>query len=195
MQTQALRRQLLEEKRQLLAQIDLFDQEMQEAMRESIQELSFYDNHPADMGSELFEREKDFTLRDTAKTRVIEIDKALARMDAGTYGFCVSCGAPIPEERLQALPEVAQCISCKKKEETPGSTLQERKEERMRPMFEKLLPDNDAAKRYGKSVDSPNIYDDWDSELNGVEEIENYNVTKGKDGMYYAKKPQPPSVQ
>ncbi len=43
---------------------------------------------------------------------VEEIDEALARLDAGTYGPCVDCGEPIPRERLDALPAAPCCVSC-----------------------------------------------------------------------------------
>ena len=45
------------------------------------------------------------------------IDAALQRIEAGTYGKCVNCGAPIPEERLEAMPWATLCIDCKRKEE------------------------------------------------------------------------------
>ncbi len=41
-----------------------------------------------------------------------EIDAALARMDAGTYGSCVRCGSVIPPERLESRPFPAGCVSC-----------------------------------------------------------------------------------
>lgn len=43
---------------------------------------------------------------------VIEIDLALQRIDAGTYGTCTSCAAPVPAARLEALPWAAQCVAC-----------------------------------------------------------------------------------
>jgi RNA polymerase-binding transcription factor DksA len=41
-----------------------------------------------------------------------EIDAALGRIDAGTYGRCVSCGAEIPEERLELRPFAGRCVAC-----------------------------------------------------------------------------------
>src|SRR3954454_7482552 len=41
-----------------------------------------------------------------------EIDAALARLEAGTYGSCVSCGAQIAEERLELRPFAGRCVSC-----------------------------------------------------------------------------------
>ena len=43
---------------------------------------------------------------------ITEIDRALARIDAGTYGRCVGCGAEIPEERLELRPFAGRCVTC-----------------------------------------------------------------------------------
>jgi DnaK suppressor protein len=43
---------------------------------------------------------------------IAEIDAALARIDAGTYGICVHCGATIPEERLELRPFAGGCVAC-----------------------------------------------------------------------------------
>ena len=43
---------------------------------------------------------------------IAEIDAALARIDAGTYGTCVQCGAAIPEERLELRPFAGRCVTC-----------------------------------------------------------------------------------
>jgi DnaK suppressor protein len=44
-----------------------------------------------------------------------DIDRALVKVETGTYGFCDSCGDPIPEARLEALPATALCVSCASK--------------------------------------------------------------------------------
>jgi RNA polymerase-binding transcription factor DksA len=41
-----------------------------------------------------------------------EIDAALARIEAGTYGRCTGCGADIPEERLELRPFASRCVAC-----------------------------------------------------------------------------------
>lgn len=81
-----------------------------ESMREQISELSAYDNHPADIGTEMFERGKDIALNERSEFRLEDIDLALQRMDAGTYGHCDVCGKAIPIERLEALPMTVTCI-------------------------------------------------------------------------------------
>ncbi|MFA1822857.1 TraR/DksA C4-type zinc finger protein [Virgibacillus oceani] len=81
-----------------------------ELAKESVSELSNYDNHPGDMGTELYEREKDIALNEHAETELEEINKALHAIEEGTYGICKICGADIPFERLQAVPEADRCM-------------------------------------------------------------------------------------
>ncbi|MFD2627239.1 TraR/DksA C4-type zinc finger protein [Oceanobacillus kapialis] len=81
-----------------------------ELAKESVSELSNYDNHPGDMGTELFEREKDIALNEHAETELEEINKALHAIEEGTYGICSQCGADIPYERLAALPTADRCM-------------------------------------------------------------------------------------
>lgn len=59
------------------------------------------------------ERERDLALSSQALAAVEEIDRALARIDEGTYGICEKCGTNIPKERLKALPYAALCVQCK----------------------------------------------------------------------------------
>ena len=59
------------------------------------------------------DRERDLTLSAQARSAVEEIDRALAKIAAGTYGKCEHCGRPIPRARLQALPHATLCVSCK----------------------------------------------------------------------------------
>lgn len=59
------------------------------------------------------ERDHLLVVASDANAHVAEIDAALARIDAGTYGLCEACGKPIPEARLEVLPEATLCVSCK----------------------------------------------------------------------------------
>ena len=63
------------------------------------------------------ERERDLALSASATQAVEEIDRALRRMDVGTYGICERCGKKIAVARLEALPFAALCIECKSREE------------------------------------------------------------------------------
>jgi DnaK suppressor protein len=59
------------------------------------------------------ERDRLLVVANDALARVAEIDSALGRVDAGTYGVCESCRKPIPEARLEAVPEATLCVACK----------------------------------------------------------------------------------
>jgi RNA polymerase-binding protein DksA len=63
------------------------------------------------------ERERDLALSASATQAVEEIDRALRRMDTGSYGICERCGKKIGVARLEALPFAALCIECKSREE------------------------------------------------------------------------------
>ena len=75
------------------------------------------DQHLADHASDMLDREVDGSLEDNAEEIVREIDAALERIAAGTYGTCSRCGQEIPEERLAAVPYAVLCVACKRLEE------------------------------------------------------------------------------
>jgi RNA polymerase-binding transcription factor DksA len=67
-------------------------------------ELASYDQHPADQGSETFEREKDLSILEGLEEELAEIEAALQRVDDGTYGIDEVTGKPIDPARLDAIP-------------------------------------------------------------------------------------------
>ncbi|MEU8272234.1 TraR/DksA C4-type zinc finger protein [Sphaerisporangium sp. NPDC049002] len=71
----------------------------------------------ADAGAKTYEREREIALTLNARDLVAQNERALARIDAGTYGVCESCHKPIGKERLQAFPRATLCVSCKQREE------------------------------------------------------------------------------
>lgn len=71
----------------------------------------------AETGSATFERERTMSLARNARQVIAEIDRALERMDAGTYGLCTSCHQPIAAERLDAVPQTLHCFDCRRKME------------------------------------------------------------------------------
>jgi DnaK suppressor protein len=75
------------------------------------------DQHIADHASDLVDREVDQSLGENADNVVSEIDEALWRLEAGTYGTCAVCGAVIPEERLEAVPYAILCLDDKRRQE------------------------------------------------------------------------------
>jgi DnaK suppressor protein len=65
--------------------------------------------------SQVFAQQRDLALREHDEQLIAAIDTALARIEAGTYGICATCGKPIAPERLEALPAAVHCIECQKK--------------------------------------------------------------------------------
>jgi DnaK suppressor protein len=62
--------------------------------------------------SHVFAQQRDLALRDQAERRYHAVDHALARLSAGTYTICETCGAGIPPERQELLPWATTCVSC-----------------------------------------------------------------------------------
>lgn len=114
-----LQQQLRTERERYEAQIAMIDETGlgRLSQGDQLQEDSTVDNHPADLGTEMFEREKDMGLRSNAFRRLREIDIALERMAAGSYGTCATCGGPIAEARLEAFPSATTCIDCQERRE------------------------------------------------------------------------------
>jgi DnaK suppressor protein len=71
----------------------------------------------ADAGTKAFEREHQLALTQNARALLDQGERALARIDAGTYGVCESCGEPIGKARLLAYPRATVCVACKQREE------------------------------------------------------------------------------
>jgi DnaK suppressor protein len=70
-----------------------------------------------DRANNSYHRELMFALSDSERQLLLQIEEALARMDAGTYGHCVHCGDPIAMPRLQAVPWARYCIDCQELQE------------------------------------------------------------------------------
>lgn len=90
--------------------------DLEQVVRESdaaIAALAYEDGleiDEADVSAELTEADREEALAEAADGRREEALAALARLDAGTYGFCIDCGKPIAEERLLFRPEAARCL-------------------------------------------------------------------------------------
>ena len=84
---------------------------------ESGGELTLTDQHPADAATETTQRELDLTQQRRLESRIASFDAALGRVAKGSYGTCAACGRPIPEERLEIVPDTPYCVSDAAKEE------------------------------------------------------------------------------
>ncbi|HEV3479376.1 MAG TPA: TraR/DksA C4-type zinc finger protein [Gaiellaceae bacterium] len=117
--TQHFRELLLEKRQAVVDALDYLHKENRGSLEDETGELvsGSADQHLADTATETVDREIDYTLEASDGRLLAAIDGALARIEDGTYGACVNCGAQIPPERLEAMPWATLCIECKRKEE------------------------------------------------------------------------------
>lgn len=173
---------------------------------ESMGELSLYDNHPADQGSALYEREKDVALNEHIEKQLKDIEYALQAIDEGRYGKCEKCGKDIPVDRLEAIPTTTYCV-----EHSPNQVVSHNRpieEGVLMPPFGKFVDEEDNVAfdaedswqdvaRYGTS-ESPSDFtdavDDYneafieaDEYVGYVEAYENFVATdiEGKEIIIY----------
>ncbi len=105
MEAEAARERLLAEQERVRRLADSVRSDLgDEAENDEVAELSRSDQHPADSGSETFEREKELSILEQLEAELSEIEAALERVDAGTYGIDEETGEPIPDDRLEAIP-------------------------------------------------------------------------------------------
>jgi RNA polymerase-binding transcription factor DksA len=105
-------RTLLEQERARLADaVEFLHGENVGSQEDDLGEISGgADDHLGDAAGAAYDRELDQGLEEGAQQTLEEVDAALARIAAGTYGVCEGCGKPIPDDRLRALPWARLCI-------------------------------------------------------------------------------------
>lgn len=105
-----LRVRLEEERTQLDAQLATIVEESFAASQSDMSGDVGLDDESADAGTATFEREKDLSIENNVRDLLQKIERALRRMDEGSYGICDICGKPIEKARVKALPYVDLCI-------------------------------------------------------------------------------------
>jgi DnaK suppressor protein len=105
---------LLSDADRLRAEITVADQGIADLLRDSGEGAG---DDQADTGTKNFEREHEMSIANNARDMLVQTERALARIAAGTYGACESCGQPIGKARLQVFPRATLCVSCKQREE------------------------------------------------------------------------------
>lgn len=107
-------RQLLnKEKERLEGEIrDLEELDRGQSQSEELGETADYDQHPADVATDTFYRERDEAMERSLKGELEQVVHALAKVESGAYGHCDRCGNLIPADRLKALPYATLCIAC-----------------------------------------------------------------------------------
>jgi RNA polymerase-binding protein DksA len=108
--TDHFRQALLAERGRVEAAIEYLHAETPGSLEDETEEIGGVDNHLAESASPTLDREIDYTLEENAEQVLLRIDRALGRMDEGTYGKCETCGREIPVERLEARPWATLCI-------------------------------------------------------------------------------------
>lgn len=158
---------LLEERKAAIDTLECMNEnEPNTSFKDYFDELSVYDNHPADIGTELFQMEMNFNLKENEKLHLEEIDNALQKIEDGTYGQCIICGKDIPEERLEILPTAVQCMECEK------DRLSIHREIDTRPVEEEVL-----SPPFGRSFkDHDDDYNGFDGE-DAWQEVARFNKT------------------
>jgi DnaK suppressor protein len=98
------------ERDELQAQLTELEESSFKASQSDMTGESGFDEEFADAGTATFERERDLSIENNVKDLLQKIDRALGRIDAGTFGLCERCGKPIEKARIKALPYANLCI-------------------------------------------------------------------------------------
>ncbi len=109
-----VRRELVSELQAMQTEYDRSLQDLNELQSSSTDGAG---DDQADAGSKTFEREQELSIAANRLDLLTQIQRAVERIDAGTYGFCESCGKPIPKARLKAFPMATLDVACKQREE------------------------------------------------------------------------------
>ncbi|MCY6959647.1 TraR/DksA C4-type zinc finger protein [Clostridium brassicae] len=156
---------LIQEKKEVETLLDTMKKnEVINSNNEMAQELSFYDNHPSDSATELFDKEKGIALKKNEMDILNKIDNALKNVENGTYGKCVRCGKDISEERLNFIPYTEYCIDCKK-EINPV---------RLDDMYNRPVEEKSLGKPFGYGYNDYKKSIEFDAE-DSYQAVENFN--------------------
>jgi DnaK suppressor protein len=104
------RTRLEAEREQLQSQLQSIEEQSFSTTQSDISGEVSFDEENADAGTFTFERERDLSIENNVRDLLGKIDRALGRLDEGTYGLCSRCGRPIEKVRIKALPYADLCI-------------------------------------------------------------------------------------
>ncbi|HEY7488266.1 MAG TPA: TraR/DksA family transcriptional regulator [Streptosporangiaceae bacterium] len=110
----AVRAELNDENTELQAEITRAESQIADRLGDTSEGAG---DDQADAGAKTYEREHELALTYNARELLAQNERALNRIEAGTYGVCESCGNPIGKARLQAFPRATLCVQCKQREE------------------------------------------------------------------------------
>lgn len=96
------------------------DAALRKTRSEANGDLSSMPIHMADIGSDAYEQEFTLSLMASEEGTLEQVEEALQRIRAKTYGFCEECEGVISKKRLEAIPFASMCIRCAEKLEESG---------------------------------------------------------------------------
>lgn len=168
---------LIQEKKKVENTIEgMLEHGLRNSQSVEVGELSLIDNHPGDMGTEMFDKGRRYALLDNEKSIITKIDDAVKRIEDGSYGTCELCGEPITEERLDVIPYTSTCVDCESKKTDYKTYRYDR------PVEEETL------KPYGTYFmdESGDVEDEieFDAE-DSWQDVAKYNQYTGSSEMYY----------
>ncbi|MEV4658647.1 TraR/DksA C4-type zinc finger protein [Micromonospora sp. NPDC049301] len=105
------RAELLRLRDQARAQVAALDSDLRSVF-EASRSSNADDEHDPEGSTIAFERAQLAAVLDATRRRLADLDVALQRVEAGTYGVCERCSRPIPAERLAARPSARTCVGC-----------------------------------------------------------------------------------
>ncbi|GAA2444162.1 TraR/DksA family transcriptional regulator [Streptomyces macrosporus] len=108
------RAELSEDAARLRTEIHAAEEALNGLMRDSADATG---DDQADTGTKNITREHEMALAENAREMLYQTERALGRLEAGTYGVCESCGRPIGKARMQAFPRATLCVECKQRQE------------------------------------------------------------------------------
>ncbi|MEO8287801.1 MAG: TraR/DksA C4-type zinc finger protein [Chloroflexota bacterium] len=107
-----IKKRLLEQRAQMTHDVEMKERQMVESGDDLVPERGGVSNHMADDANDTAEQETQLTLQGSVQRELDQINVALSRIEAGTYGTCANCGKPINPARLEARPSSIYCIDC-----------------------------------------------------------------------------------
>ena len=102
---------------QMLRELDSATTTLENEHAGESEELSHFDQHPADTATELSDADREVAIIENASDQREQVAAALKRIEDGSYGRCVDCGKEIPAARLEVRPEAARCVEDQEKHE------------------------------------------------------------------------------
>ena len=101
---------------QIQHDIERLEEDVDAAQREMAEQANREDRI-AELAALMQNQETEVTMEEHLRDLLVRVEAAIKSIEEGTYGLCVSCGAPIPRERLAAVPYTDRCVACQRRQE------------------------------------------------------------------------------